>query len=674
MKKLPLIIIFFFLITNIYSQNKNLAPLKYSELSLGAIQPKGWLLHQLQIMSNGSTGHLDEYYWKLKNDNGWLGGKGDGWEETPYWLDGALPLAFLLDDTVLKNKVLKYVNWTLDHQRPSGFFGPYSKNEREGKKTLDDCANGDDWWPRMIMLKVLEQYYTATKDKRVIDFMTKYFKYQYHNLPKCKLDMWSGWAQARGGDNILSVYWLYRITHDSFLLQLGDELYKQTTPWTNFLGARNWVMEAAAQQNSNNWMDRHGVNVAMGIKLPAIYYQSKKKLSYLDSLRTGWNDIMMLHGLPNGMFSADEDLHGNEPSQGTEFCAVVETMFSLEEIIAITGELNYADAVERITFNMLPGQSTDDYFGRQYFQMANQVDIQRGVYNFSLPFSQGMNNVFGPYAGYTCCTANMHQGWTKFTEHLWYKTPANGLMAMLYSPNTVTAKVGGNNDEVSINEETTYPFGDEINCILSTKKPVNFQLNFRIPVWCKEATVFINGKKYTTAKGAEIVTLNRTWKNNDIVKLRLPMTVRTTNWAHNSRAIERGPLVYALKIKQDWQRDTLFQSNGKSQPYYEVKPKSDWNYGLLKKIIDDPAKELKVIEIPFNQNNFIWNEDDVPVEIIAKGKKIPDWKLVRNAPVLPVTTREDVYQGKVDNTIDTLTLIPYGCAKLRIVAFPVVDN
>src|SRR6188474_1763612 len=88
----------------------------YKEIPASNIKPKGWLLHQLQIMRDGSTGHLDEVHPKLKNDNGWLGGKGDGWEETPYWLDGAVPLAYLLDDPQLKAKVLKYIEWTLKNQ------------------------------------------------------------------------------------------------------------------------------------------------------------------------------------------------------------------------------------------------------------------------------------------------------------------------------------------------------------------------------------------------------------------------------------------------------------------------------------------------------------------------------------------------------------------------------
>ena len=90
----------------------------YQEMPLGAIQPEGWLKHQLQIMRDGTTGHLDEVYAKIEKSNGWLGGTGDAWEETPYWLDGAVPLAWLLKDANLQKKVKKYIDWTIEHQRP----------------------------------------------------------------------------------------------------------------------------------------------------------------------------------------------------------------------------------------------------------------------------------------------------------------------------------------------------------------------------------------------------------------------------------------------------------------------------------------------------------------------------------------------------------------------------
>src|SRR5690606_21707459 len=113
----------------------------------------------------------------------------------------------------------------------------------------------------------------------------------------------------------------------------------------------------------------------MALKSPAENYQRTGDSTYLKSLKTGFGDLMTLHGLPNGIFSADEDLHGNAPTQGTELCAIVETMYSLEDIIGITGDPYYMDALERTTFNALPPQTTDDYNEKQYFQIANQIEI-----------------------------------------------------------------------------------------------------------------------------------------------------------------------------------------------------------------------------------------------------------------------------------------------------------
>ncbi|HMI02886.1 MAG TPA: beta-L-arabinofuranosidase domain-containing protein [Pedobacter sp.] len=648
------------------ARNPGFVKPKYTEVALGAIKPAGWLRDQLQTMLAGTTGHLDEVYPKVKNDNGWLGGKGDSWEETPYWLDGAVPLAWQLDNAVLKQKVLKYINWVLEHQRPSGYFGAITNAEREGKQVdVQHPENGDDWWPKMVMLKVMQQYYSASGDKRVISFMEKYFDYQKSALQKAGIGKWTEWAISRGHDNAMMAQWLYTLNGDQSLLELAELIQKQSFPWSELLSNRDWVIGAATQQNDAHWMNRHGVNVGMALKTPAIDYQRTGDVSYLKGLKTGFRDLMTLHGLPMGVFSADEDLHGNLPTQGVELCATVEAMYSLEKIIQITGDTEYMDALERMTFNALPPQTTDDFNNKQYFQIANQVQISRGVFDFSLPFDRQMNNVLGMRSGYTCCLANMHQGWTKYTQSLWFKTAHNGLAALVYAPNVLKTKIG--EQEIIINENTNYPFEDEITFEFSTKKAVGFPLELRIPVWCKEARISINGVEVQTAKGGTIVSLSQNWKNKDKVTLKLPMQLTTSNWGRNSRAIERGPLVYALKLEERWEKGNQKEEGD----YFSVFPKSDWNYGLLEKIVKDPAQHLQVKMKPL-QARFVWNLQNAPIEITASGKKIPAWKAVDGVARQPVTDRTGIYKGEVDAGAETFTLVPFGFTKVRIVAFPVV--
>jgi DUF1680 family protein len=666
MKFYTLTIIAYLVTIQLVAQENSLVQQPYQPVALGSVKPTGWLLQQLQVMRQGSSGHLDEIHPKIAIDNGWLGGKGDGWEETPYWLDGAVPLAYSLDDAALKTKVLKYIEWTLTNQRPSGYFGPLTKQEREKgiKVSADDCDAGEDWWPKMVMLKVLQQYYSATSDKRVIAFMTNYFNYQLKVIKTCPLGKWTEWATSRGTENVMMAQWLYTITRDKSLLELANIIESQSFAWSTWFGNRDWVMDAAANQTNKKWMTRHAVNVGMALKSPAINYQRTSDEKYLNALKMGWNDLMLLHGLPIGIFSGDEDLHGNDPTQGVELCAIVEAMYSLEEIIAITGDVQYMDALERMTFNALPTQTTDDYNNKQYFQVANQVQVSRGVFDFSLPFDREMNNVFGLRSGYTCCTANMHQGWTKFTHHLWYKSDKNGLAALEYAPNEIKTKIGA--DDIHIKEITNYPFEDVVNFEFTMKKSISFPMSLRIPSWCKEATILLNGQKLRSDAGGQVIVIDRAWKNSDKITLQLPMQVTTSNWAKNSRTIERGPLVYALKLGERWEK-----GNEKTEgDYFSIYPTEDWNYGLLEDVVKNPA-QLKVTVAKLS-GEFVWNIKNAPITITAPARKIPNWKLVDGMARQPVSDREGLYKGEVSKEIETITLIPYGCTKVRIVAFPVV--
>ncbi len=655
------------LLTFIFNIQSQTLKFQYSEIPLGQITPTNWLKQQSDILKNGSTGHLDEFHKKIQIDNGWLGGKGDDWEETPYWLDGALPLAYITKDPALIQKVNKYVQWTLNTQRPSGFFGPYSKYETETGKPVEIGSQGADWWPRMVMLKVLQQYYQATNDPKVIPFMQKYFAFQLKNLKENPLEKWTEWAKARGGDNLMIVYWLYNITKDPNLITLGDLIYSQSFQWTDMLGKRDWAIAAAYNQTGERWMERHAVNVGMGLKMPAIQYQIKNDPYFLNSLRTGFKDLMTLHGLPHGMFSGDEDIHGNDPVQGTELCATVEAMYSLEQIISVTGETHYMDALERMTFNALPAQTTEDFYHRQYFGIANQVEVKKGIYNFSLPFSRKMNNVYGPFAGYTCCTANMHQGWPKYISHLWYATTDGGVAALVYGPNKLETTLP-NGVGLTIDEQTQYPFEDQIKFIIQPAKSSEFPIEFRVPIWCKEAIIHVNGKEIKREKGGQIVQIKRTWNKNDQVDLFFPNEITTKNWAKNSRSIEKGALIYALKIKEEVTK----QIHPQEGEYLEIMPKSDWNFGLLKTTIANPIPNTSFHSVPFPKD-FKWNSMSSPFEITTLGKKIPDWKTQDGVAHQPITTRTGVYEGSVNKESETIHLIPFGFTRLRVVAFPVVN-
>jgi DUF1680 family protein len=644
----------------------NRAPLRqnpYISLPLGTIKPAGWLKEMLLRQKNGATGKLDELYPLVMNQrNGWLGGDGDQWERGPYWIDGLLPLAYILDDQTLIAKTKPWVEWALNSQQPDGYFGP-SKDFNPEKGLQRD--NSHDWWPKMVMLKVLQQYYSATGDARVIKLMTSYFKYQLKELPKTPLDHWTFWARYRGGDNLMVVYWLYNITGDSFLLQLADILHQQTFDYTN-----GFLHTAMLSERGSI----HCVNLAQGIKEPLIYYQQYPEKKYIDATKKAFTDIRKYNGMAHGLYGGDEALHGNNPTQGSELCSAVEMMFSLENMIVITGDAGYADHLEHIAFNALPAQITDDFMGRQYFQQANQVMITRNTRNFDQDH-KGTDLCYGLLTGYPCCTANMHQGWPKFTQNLWYATADKGLAALVYAPNEVKAFVAGNT-EVKVKEQTFYPFDETIQFTITVnnkKQSVSFPFHLRIPAWCKQAEIKINGTNYQQPVEDSVVIINREWKTGDVVKLVLPMKITKKYWYENSVSIERGPLTYALKIGEEWKK----VKNEKDpvdygESYYEVYPTTPWNYGL----INFPEKTWEaafIVQKNANINTlFPWDPLNTPISIKTKGRRIPSWKIYNDMTgPIPYSIN---YQLETADEEKEIILIPYGCTNLRLSQFPEVKE
>ena len=100
-----------------------LGAMAFRPLALGSVRPLGWLERQLRIQAEGISGHLDEF-WPDVKDSRWFGGDTEAWERAPYWLDGLIPLAFVLDDATLKEKAMRYVDYILTHQHEDGWLGP----------------------------------------------------------------------------------------------------------------------------------------------------------------------------------------------------------------------------------------------------------------------------------------------------------------------------------------------------------------------------------------------------------------------------------------------------------------------------------------------------------------------------------------------------------------------
>jgi len=650
---------------NYKSNPEPLLPNAYIRLPLGTVKPSGWLKTQLEVQAAGLTGNLEDFWPDLLN-SAWHGGDGDAWERGPYYLDGLVPLAYLLEDKNLINKTNKWIEKIIASSNDSGWYGPSQNKDR---------------WPLAVANKALMQYYEATGDKRAIDVLTKYFRYLHDSPPDWPDSEWRG---LRAMENAVTGYWLYRQTGEQWILETIESIQKNCYDWTGYYEKFPWDSAAAAEKKipylGAGGLTAHSVNNGMGIKYPGLWYQQSKDDRFRKAVYSGLEKYDLNHGQTGGRFSGDEHLSGKSPNQGTELCLVVEYMYSLEELYAVLGDNRFADRLEYLTYNALPGTTTPDMWSHQFDQQSNQVlvSVAKRVWSDNGDYS----NIYGFIPNYGCCLANMHQGWPKFVEAMWMATNDNGLALVAYGPSVVKAKVG-KGKEVTIIEETEYPFSGNVKLTIGTEESVRFPIELRIPGWADSVT--INYKKKTVvAKGGSHFRINEKWKKGDQITLDIPMELRTEKRYNNSMSLLRGPLYFSLRIAKEYKSVRINYDNFgyKGSVDWEIYPKSEWNYGLLINkqniTVGLKIKQNPIGKYPFvDKGDMIWSADsgkyipstsEAPLVITARGIRIPEWTMKNNSADVPPLS-----PLKPEADPENITLVPYGCTRLRITEFPVMD-
>jgi hypothetical protein len=608
---------------------------RYRTLPLGAITPTGWLERQLRIQADGLSGHIEEVWPDVGPNSGWLGGTGESWERGPYYLDGLIPLAHTLGDSVLIARAQRWIDWILESQDATGQFGPRSN---------------DDWWPRMVAAKVLQQHAEATGDDRVLPFLERYFEFQRRELPARPLH---GWAAARAAENVLALAWVHERAPRPDWIELSHLLLEQGVDWQHSLGDGLVTGRAMVFDHRT-----HGPNVAMALKNPAVRAlvfgdpgAHEETLEWLANLDR-W------HGMVHGMFSGDEWLSGREATAGVETCQVVEYMFSVELAARVFGAAAYGDLLEGAAYNLLPASSDPLMRAHQYHQQANQIEASIADRDWS--YSTNGANTFGLEPHFGCCTANYHQGWPKFVVSLWMQDD-DSLAAVAYGPNRVRADFG--DGELVVEEITDYPFRETIEFRIeaaSVGRPI--ELRLRVPEWAHERSLEVNGEAVDAAApdADGYLAIRRTWAAGDLVTLTLPMRPRRVRRERQALGVRLGPLVLVATPGEVWRPFPDARGLGE----WEVFPERSWNMALYP---DAPVplerwsvERGEVGAVPFAPG-------ETGVRVLAAGiRDYPDWR------------RDGGNAGTVPNGpgvarwINAFELVPYGSARIRIAEFPIV--
>lgn len=621
--------------------------------ALRAISLRGWLAKQLRIQADGLSGHLDEFWPEIK-DSAWIGGQMEGWEWMPYWLDGVIPLAWLLNDTALKDRINGHAGYILEHQNADGWLGP----------SIEAKPDSADVWSQILAMKMLVGYHAATDDRRSPGAIEKALRKLDRHIEANPL---SRWGQFRWFEALAAIWWLYERNPEPWLLDLAVKLQAQGFHWKDFFA--RWPLTEPTPACGVNLAGRwnfagHVVDNAMALKAYALWWRLTGDATDREAVYDMIGKLDRFHGTPTGVFTGDECLAGTSPIQGTELCAVVEYMYSLEVLLAILGDPSHGDRLEKIAFNALPAALSPDMWAHQYDQQVNQIECsirENRAWTTNGPDS----NLFGlaPHCG--CCAANFSQGWPKLAAHLWMRTADDGIAAAAYAPSRLDAEVSG--VPVSVELETEYPFRETLSFKVTAKRPVSFPLLLRIPSWTKGATLDMDGSSPDIRDAGTFHRIEREWQAETRLTLRLPMSPRLSRRPGNAVSISRGPLVYALKVGEDWRQvnqDKPFRAAPHAD--WEVYPTTPWNYALE---IDETTllKDVVFQEHPLGDRAF--SPDGAPISAVVKGRRVPEWGS-RNGSAMPAPASP----AQTAEPEEKLTLIPYGCAKLRITEFPVVKT
>lgn len=593
------------------------------------IKPEGWLRRQLEIQAAGLSGNLDKM-WPDVRDSAWLGGDREGWERVPYWLDGFIPLAHLLDDEDLLARANRYVHAIVDRQQADGWICPCAPEQRATY----------DLWAVLLIGKVLALHCEFVDDQQVEDALYRTMK-NLHDLMAAGEVRLFDWGKFRWFEGLVALMHLYQRQPEDWMLALGRMLREQ--------GADYAALTPLWQRPMNQWrQETHIVNLCMMLKYEALCcaFFGEEPTGVCEAL---WRELEEHHGTAVGTFTGDECLSGTSNTQGTELCAVVELMYTCEWCYAVTGDSIWAERLEKVAFNAMPATFTDDMWGHQYDQMVNQAACVEFPGRSHFRTNNGESHLFGLEPNYGCCTANMHQGWPKLALHAIQQTD-DGLCVAHLLPVRAQTKVDGK--AVDIRVETEYPFRMCAKITVDCFEGEAFTLKLRVPAWAKD--VRLNGQKARVQQGS--ITLRKAWQGSESILLEMSAAPHFVRRPTGLKTVEFGTLVFSLPIETEYRmREYTRHGVERKFPYcdYELIPTSAWNYGFADASLI--VEEHPVDAVPFSSKR--------PAVTVRAHLAPVEWPWEDGFDTVPaVKPASNVPCGDVRD----MTLIPYGCAKLRM--------
>ena len=594
------------------------------------IKPEGWLKRQLRIQADSLSGNLHKV-WKDVRDSAWIGGTEEGWERVPYWLDGFIPLAYLLEDEVLIADARKYIDAIIGAQEEDGWICPCKPEERASYDT----------WAVQLITKVLTVYYECSGDERIPEVIYRALKNYYDLLNDGSIHLFD-WGKYRWYECFIAIEFLQKKYREGWITDLARILKAQGMDYS--------TVEKRWERPINQWtFDTHIVNLAMMLKSECVScdFFGEEYTDLAEHFRTVLDQY---NGTPVGLFTGDECLSGLSPIQGTELCAVVEQMYSYELLYAYTGDRKWAERLEVLAYNALPATISDDMWAHQYDQQSNQIACIRFPGRSLFRTNDGDAHLFGLEPNFGCCTANFNQGWPKFA-----------LSAFLHNNDTVLSAVPVPSslitDCCSVTLDTDYPFVNKLVYKVKAKKDFTFKI--RIPSFAQN--LLVNG---SAADSGEDLTFGFTAGTDTEIEITFDTVPVMLDRPYDLKTVICGSLVFSVPIKYEKRMLEYVKNNVERKfPYcdYEYVGISEWNYGYADTEFEVVCREVN--EVPFSS--------EAPAVVLkAAVQKIP-WDF---ADGFETVCDKTPLSTEPIGDVEEMLLYPYGCAKLRMTEIPLINR
>lgn len=648
---------------------------KFSNLTMDSLKPKGWWKDYLRVIADGWILRItklrhNQYYSTFWERNCFEEYPDDSHSEgAGYFADSIIRLALLAPDTRLARELKPWLEQVLASQDENGYLGCCKPEHRwKGRFEL---------WAQDRMLQALLYYYEQTTDRRVLDACLRAArcldKQLHANGP---INIYSRPADqnpfVQGGHTLNIIHpllKLYDYSGEENLRELAIELH------ADFDRSGSPFSASAFLAHGATWC--HVVTLCEHFSIPisisAVTGDEKFREASLAGIRHWTEEMLQVTGVPTG----NELTSIQGPRKYTEHCGVIEWAISCDRILELTGDVRFADMAERAMLNAYPGSKSPDGRTVAYNHAPNEIVAADWAGPSEYDFDQGaFRTHYSMVHIPRCCNGNTSRGWPNYVASAVKTTPDGGVAFIYYGPLVAQPHLP-DAGQVRFEEQTNYPFEDDVVIHVHPERDAYFPVALRIPGWCRSCRIDINGQTH----GQKVVPgtfhrIERNWQKGDSIHIHfdVPITVdiyKMSWYTVPGVAVVRGPLVFSLPIKEEW----IYTGKSPAGPSniaesWNVLPAKGaaWNYAL-EMDIRNPELSSKLMRMEVPKDSRPWEHS--PMGIAVKARRLPDWgpdtiNGKTQTPALPPPPL------KPADRLEEIMLVPFGFTRLRMTYLPVL--